>query len=450
MRYKHAFSFLANNYMSGLKNQDVCQMNILLLGSGARENALAKSLSESKHCSKLFIAPGNPGTAAFGTNVPLSLTDFEQISTFCLSQGVELLVAGPEEPLVKGIRDFLENIPGLEKMAIIGPGSAGAMLEGSKAFSKAFMQRHGIPSARYQSFQQHQAKEAIAFLKQLNAPYVIKASGLAAGKGVVIANTFEEAVSELEQMFGGKFGTAGQEVVIEEFLKGIECSVFVLTDGHDYVILPEAKDYKRIGEGDTGLNTGGMGAVSPVPFYDEKLAQLVKERMVEPTIRGLQREGILYSGFIFLGLMVVNHEPYLIEYNCRMGDPETEVVIPRLKNDLVDLLYAAGTGKLKNHTIETDDLTALTVVCVSGGYPEIFQKGFVIAGLDQVAGVEIYHAGTKSEENKVLTSGGRVLACTVLAEDIRQARAKVYKAIEGIQYQGMYFRRDIGKDLMPE
>jgi phosphoribosylamine---glycine ligase len=430
------------------KKPDVCRMKILLLGSGGREHALALRLSSSGRCSHLYIAPGNPGTALCGTNVNLDILDFEKLAEFCEANQIELLVVGPEEPLVRGLRDFLETDSRTANLVIVGPGSAGAMLEGSKDFSKAFMIRNGIPTARYQSFQETQLPEAVDFLKSLKAPYVLKASGLAAGKGVLILADLDEAMREAGQMLAGKFGEANKTLVIEEFLDGIECSVFILTDGEQYQILPEAKDYKRIGEGDTGLNTGGMGAVSPVPFYTGSLHQQVLDRIIEPTIKGLRQEGIPYKGFIFFGLMIVGGEPYVIEYNCRMGDPESEVVIPRIKTDLVTMLYNAGAGKIETADLETDTRIALTVMCVSGGYPGDFQKGIEVSGLENVRNSLVFHAGTKQERGRIFTNGGRVLACTSLSNSIEEARQLTYESLRSIHYDGIYFRKDIGLDLL--
>ena len=423
-------------------------MNILLLGSGGREHALAHSLQQGKHCSNLYIAPGNPGTAACGTNIALNILDFQELAAFCADKQIGMLVVGPEEPLVKGLRDYLEADGRFKDLIIIGPGAAGARLEGSKDFAKAFMVRHGIPTARYRSFQEEDLHEALAYIDSMPAPFVLKASGLAAGKGVLILENAEEAKNEASLILKGKFGDAGKTLVIEEFLDGIECSVFALTDGTYYMMLPEAKDYKRIGEGDTGLNTGGMGAVSPVPFYSDALDRQVKEQIIGPTIMGLKQEGIPYQGFIFFGLMISNGAPYVIEYNCRLGDPETEVVIPRIRNDLSELLLAAGTGRLNQLELETDKRVALTVVSVSEGYPGTFQKGYEIFGLDAVQGSKIYQAGTREEDGHLLTNGGRVLACTSFGDNIGQAATAAYAALSRICYNGIYFRRDIGADLV--
>jgi len=420
-------------------------MNILLLGSGGREHAFAWKLAQSKRLTKLFIAPGNPGTSTLGENVSLNPLDFEAVKQFVSSHKVSIVVVGPEEPLVKGISDAFSASDAHRSVTVIGPNAAGAQLEGSKDFSKAFMLRHNIPTARYQSFTPATLDEGKAFLRTMEAPYVLKASGLAAGKGVVIPETLEEAEQELEEMLGGKFGDAGNVVVIEEFLKGVECSVFVLTDGESAFLLPEAKDHKRIGEGNTGLNTGGMGAFSPVPFCDEVFMEKVKSRIIDPTLQGLKAEGIVYKGFIFIGLMSVNGEPFVIEYNCRMGDPETEVVLPRLENDLVELFEAVGNGTLHAHQPIISAKHAATVVVVSGGYPGDYSKGFPISGLDRVEGELVFHAGTKENDGVLLTNGGRVLAFTSVGESRELAIARSYKSINEICYEGIYYRKDIGK-----
>jgi phosphoribosylamine--glycine ligase len=420
-------------------------MNILLLGSGGREHAFAWKLAQSKRLTKLFIAPGNPGTSSFGENVSLNPLDFEAVKQFVSEYNVSIVVVGPEEPLVKGISDAFAASDAHRSVTVIGPSAAGAQLEGSKDFSKAFMMRHKIPTARYQSFTPATLDEGKAFLRTMEAPFVLKASGLAAGKGVVIPETLEEAEQELEEMLGGKFGAAGNVVVIEEFLKGVECSVFVLSDGNSAFLLPEAKDHKRIGEGNTGLNTGGMGAFSPVPFCDEVFMDKVKSRIIEPTMNGLKAEGIDYKGFIFIGLMSVNGEPFVIEYNCRMGDPETEVVLPRLENDLVELFESVGNGTLHNHQPKISALHAATVVVVSGGYPGDYPKGFQISGLDRVEGELVFHAGTKQVGDQLVTNGGRVLAFTSLGESREAALARSYKSINEICYEGIYYRKDIGK-----
>ncbi len=424
-------------------------MNILLIGSGGREHALAWKISASPLCSQLFICPGNAGTADCGINVPVSVTDFPQIKKLVLENLVRLVVVGPEEPLVKGIRDFFSSDPELSEILIIGPGKAGAQLEGSKDFAKAFLTRYKIPTAAYKTFDKDNLNEAYSFLESLNPPFVLKADGLAAGKGVIISPDLAEAKAELRKLITGKaFGSASEKVVIEEFLHGIELSVFVLTDGSKYLILPEAKDYKRIGDGDTGPNTGGMGAVSPVPFADTGFMNKVEERIVRPTILGLQKEGIDYKGFIFIGLMNVKGEPYVIEYNVRMGDPETEAVIPRIKSDLVELLVSAATGKLKTDSLKTDDRIALTVMLVSGGYPGAYETGKLIRLSGEGKQSQVFHAGTKTSDSKLLSNGGRVMAITALAKTIAEARQQVYNDIEKISFDGMNFRKDIGLDLV--
>jgi phosphoribosylamine---glycine ligase len=423
-------------------------MNVLLIGSGGREHALAWKLSQSKRVTNLFIAPGNPGTAACGKNLSLGVNDFEAIADAILGNEISMLIVGPEDPLVNGIVNYLARRPDTKHVSVIGPDKAGAQLEGSKEFSKNFMERHQIPTARFKSFTPETIGEGKDFLKTLNAPYVLKASGLAAGKGVVIPETIEEAESELEEMLGGKFGLAGNVVVIEEFMKGIECSVFVLSDGENYVILPEAKDYKRIGEKDSGLNTGGMGAVSPVPFYTNAFSEKVKHRIIEPTIKGLLAEGIDYKGFIFIGIMNVNNEPFVVEYNCRMGDPETEVVIPRIENDLMELFEATAAGKLSECIIRVSEKTAVTVVTVSGGYPGNYEKGKLIHGLEKLQNELVFHSGTLKTENGFVTNGGRVLAFTSLDNSLESAIANSYKCINQICYDGIYYRKDIGKDIL--
>ncbi len=423
-------------------------MKILLLGSGGRECAIARKISESPRCTALYIAPGNGGTDAYGTNVDIKPTDFPAIAEFVTTRGIDMLVAGNEDPLVAGVRDYMRaHVPSL---LVVGPEKAGAMLEGSKDFAKQFMMRHGVPTARYRSFTADTIADAYRFIDELQPPYVLKADGLAAGKGVLIIDTLEDARAALKEMLGGMFGSASATVIIEEFLKGIECSVFVLTDGHGrYRILPVAKDYKRIGEGDTGLNTGGMGAVSPVPFADTVFMQKVEERIIKPTINGLIADGIDYRGFIFLGLINVGGEPMVIEYNVRMGDPETEVVMPRLRSDLVDLMEAAAKGDLSDVPAEIDPRTAVTVMLVSGGYPGSYPKGKEITGNLNPADSIVYHAGTsKDAEGRTVTSGGRVIAVTSLAEDIPTALEKSYRSAAGILFDGKYCRRDIGKDLM--
>lgn len=423
-------------------------MNILLLGSGGREHAFAYLLSRSPRCKQLYIAPGNAGTALEGENVAMDATDFPKIKEFCLSKQISLVVVGPEEPLVKGIVDFFAQDTALSQIPIVGPSQKGATLEGSKEFAKEFMQRHDIPTARYASFTKDTIEEGLRFLESMKAPYVLKADGLAAGKGVVILENLQEAQAELKRMLlEEKFGTASQKVVIEEFLKGIELSCFVLTDGESYKVLPTAKDYKRIGEGDTGLNTGGMGAVSPVPFANEAFMQKIEERIIKPTIEGLKKEQITYRGFVFIGLIKVGDNPYVIEYNVRMGDPETEVVLPRLQTDLVSLLEATAKGKLKDCSLCIDPRSATTVMIVSGGYPEEYEKGKVISGLQQEGESIIFHAGTREKDGEVLTAGGRVLAITSLANDFKEALKKSYRRIEKISFENMYYRKDIGMDL---
>ncbi|MBP3535507.1 MAG: phosphoribosylamine--glycine ligase [Muribaculaceae bacterium] len=424
-------------------------MTILLLGSGGRECALAWKISAGALCEHLYIAPGNGGTAAYGTNVAMKPTDFPAIEKFCREHGIELIVVGNEDPLVAGIRDyFAANMP---EMLIVGPGADGAALEGSKDFAKQFMQRHGIPTAAYRSFTAETVDEGCKFLETLAAPYVLKADGLAAGKGVLIISDLDEAKASLREMLGGMFGKASATVVIEEFLSGIECSVFVLTDGHGrYRILPVAKDYKRIGEGDTGLNTGGMGAVSPVPFADDAFMKKVEERIVIPTVNGLIADGIDYRGFIFLGLINVGGEPMVIEYNVRMGDPETEAVMPRIASDLLPALVATAKGNLGDIEIAHDPRTAVTVMAVSGGYPGSYEKGKPMSGLDKAAGKDtlLFHAGTAiNADGQLVTAGGRVIAATSYGDDIKSAAAKSFRAIEAIDFDGKYYRRDIAKDL---
>ena len=423
-------------------------MNILILGSGGREHTFAHKIAQSKRCNQLFVAPGNAGTSEIATNVSISVNDFEAIKNCVINNDIGMVIVGPEDPLVNGIADYFLATTELKNIMLIGPSKAGALLEGSKERAKEFMMDHQIPTAAYQSFTKETLKEGKLFLETLNPPFVLKADGLAAGKGVLILNDIDEAKNELEDMLSNsKFGAASSTVVIEEFLDGIELSVFILTDGKNYKILPTAKDYKRIEEGDTGLNTGGMGAISPVPFADDILMKKIEERIVIPTISGLKKENIAYKGFVFIGLINVNKEPFVIEYNVRMGDPETEVVLPRIKSDLVDLFEATFNQELDKTSIEIDERAATTVILVSGGYPEAYEKGKLILGIEKIQDSIVFHAGTTIKNNKIVTNGGRVLAITSMDLDYKKALKKSYRNIEKLNFDAMNYRKDIGYDL---
>jgi phosphoribosylamine--glycine ligase len=424
-------------------------MKVLLLGSGGREHALALKISQSSELEHLFIAPGNAGTKAIGTNVSLSIVDFEAIKLFVLENKINLIVVGPEDPLVEGIYDYFQNDEELKKVGVIGPSKAAAQLEGSKDFAKKFMKKHGIPTAKYASFSKSTLNKGYAFLESLKAPYVLKADGLAAGKGVLILNSLKEAKNELKSMLvNSKFGKASKLVVIEQFLKGIEMSYFVITDGESYKVLPEAKDYKRIGEGDMGLNTGGMGAISPVPFADNTFKEKIENQIVAPTIKGLKEDGLVYKGFIFFGIINVKGDPFVIEYNCRLGDPETEVIIPRLKSDILDIFEGVVSNTLSERDIQFDYKSAATIMMVSGGYPNDYEKNKVIYGLNTVANSYVYHAGTTSDGPTIISAGGRVLSVTSLGKTLEIALEKSYETINNIEFEGAYYRKDIGKDVL--
>lgn len=424
-------------------------MNILIIGNGGREHAFAWKIKQSTKCEKLFVAPGNAGTATVAENINIAVDDFARLGQFCLDNKIELVIVGPEVPLVKGIRDYFEANSALKNIALVGPGKLGAQLEGSKDFSKQFMVRNNVPTAKAKTFFADTVEDSYQYIDACTPPIVLKADGLAAGKGVIITENKTEAKAVIKEMLvDKKFGDASAKVLIEEFLDGIEVSVFVLTDGKDYVILPEAKDYKRIGDGDTGPNTGGMGAVSPVIFADQTFLKKVEEQVIKPTVNGLKKENIPYNGFIFIGLMNVKGEPYVIEYNVRMGDPETQAVLPRIQSDLVDILYAAGTGTLASTSIETDPNYAVTLSMVSGGYPGDYKKGNVIAGLEKISETVAFHAGTKNKDNSVVTDGGRVISMMGMGPDLATAREKAYRGASLLDWEGLYFRKDIGLDLL--
>lgn len=423
-------------------------MNILIIGSGGREHAFAWKIKQSPLCSKLYVAPGNAGTGLVAENVSIAVDDFEKLGNFCLEKSIELVVVGPEVPLVKGVRDYFESDSKLRHILLVGPGKTGAQLEGSKDFSKQFMLRNQVPTAQAKTFFTNQTKEAHQYLETIRPPFVLKADGLAAGKGVIITSSLDEAKSVMKEMLENKkFGDASSKVLVEEFLDGIELSVFVLTDGTDYVILPEAKDYKRIGDNDTGPNTGGMGSVSPVPFADEAFMRKVEEKVIKPTVNGLKKEGINYKGFIFIGLMNVGGEPQVIEYNARMGDPETQSVMMRIKSDLVELLTACAEGELKGHKVEKDPSWVTTIVMAAGGYPDQYEKGKVISGLNEVATAQVFHAGTKLKDGAIVTDGGRVLAVTAKGSSLIEAKANSYEAVRKIKWEAAYNRSDIGSDI---
>lgn len=424
-------------------------MNILIIGSGGREHAFAWKVNQSAKCKKLFVAPGNAGTSQIATNVPIAVDDFKNLGSFCVEQKIDLVLIGPEVPLVKGIRDYFSADEKLKSILMVGPSKEGAQLEGSKDFSKQFMLRHGVPTAKAKTFFGDQSREAGKYLESLSPPFVLKADGLAAGKGVIISSSLAEAKSSVREMLEEKkFGEASAKVLIEEFLDGIELSVFVLTDGKDYVILPEAKDYKRIGDGDTGPNTGGMGSISPVPFADKAFMKKVEDKVVKPTVNGLKKENITYNGFIFIGLMNVKGEPYVIEYNVRMGDPETQSVMMRIRSDFVETLTACAKGELKGHSIEVDPSYVATVVMAAGGYPDQYAKGQTISGLQLATGAQVFHAGTKIKDGSTITDGGRVLAVTGKGKDMNEAIRKSYDAVKHISWENCYFRKDIGQDIL--